>query len=57
MNMMQDAAVFGKPEASVQEVVTACVVRKEGAEVRIIMGHWLAGAPYMPHNQSKSHTG
>jgi len=25
--------VFGKPEASVQELVTACVVRKEGAEV------------------------
>jgi len=30
---VQDAAVFGKPEASVQELVTACVVRKEGAEV------------------------
>merc|ERR1712032_1123330 len=30
---VQDAAVFGKPEPSVQELVTACVVRKEGAEV------------------------
>ena len=29
----QDAAVFGKPEPTVQELVTACVVRKENAEV------------------------
>ena len=46
---LKDAAVFGKPEPSVQELVTACVVRKEGAEVRIIMRYWLAGASYMPH--------
>ena len=29
--------MFGKPEASVQELVTACVVRKEGAEVTTIL--------------------
>ena len=29
----QDAAVFGMPEPSVQELVTACVVRKKDAEV------------------------
>ena len=26
--------MFGKPEPTVQELVTACVVKKEGAEVR-----------------------
>ena len=31
--VVKDAAVFGKPEPSVQELVTACVVRKEGALV------------------------
>ena len=30
---VQDAAVFGKPEPSVQELVTALVVRKPGANV------------------------
>jgi len=30
---VQDAAVFGKPEPTVQELVTACVVKKESAEV------------------------
>ena len=30
---VQDAAVFGKPEPSVQELVTALVVRKPGAKV------------------------
>ena len=30
---VKDAAVFGKPEASVQELVTALVVRKRDAEV------------------------
>jgi len=30
---VEDAAVFGKPEPTVQELVTACVVKKEGAEV------------------------
>ena len=30
---VEDVAVFGKPEASVQELVTALVVRKEGFEV------------------------
>lgn len=30
---IEDAAVFGKPEASVQELVTALVVRREGFEV------------------------
>merc|ERR1712083_235167 len=30
---VKDAAVFGKPEPSVQELVTACVVRKKDAEV------------------------
>ena len=32
-DFVKDAAVFGKPEPSVQELVTACVVRKEGALV------------------------
>lgn len=30
---VEDVAVFGKPEASVQELVTALVVRREGSEV------------------------
>jgi len=30
---VEDAAVFGRPEPSVQELVTACVVRKKDAEV------------------------
>ena len=30
---MEDAAVFGKPEASVQELVTALVVRKKNSGV------------------------
>ena len=30
---VEDAAVFGKPEASVQELVTALVVKKREAEV------------------------
>ena len=32
---VEDAAVFGKPEASVQELVTALVVKKRDAEVEV----------------------